>query len=330
MRIDQLFPALRKGLKTRKPIFIWGPPGVGKSAAVKAFAISMGLDFRDWRTALAEPTDIKGFPAPDMKKKVMEWLQDKLLPTEGKGILFLDELSAAPTAVQAALYQLILDGRIGEYILPKGWYIVAAGNDATHRAVTHRMPSPLANRFTHLFVESDFEAFRKWAFDNGIHVNVIAYLSLRPDALYDFDPTVNPLAFGTGRSWASLNEFYTCDEEVDPEIDLALYAGTVGQGRAAEFVGFLKMLDQVPDPDKIIKKPLEAVVPTEPSARYAVTAALAARVTAKNYEQLMLYITRLPVEFQVLFNRSALRKDEGCADTRAFQKWSIENDNVLT
>ena len=101
-----------------------------------------------------------------------------------KGILFFDELNAAPPLVQASLYQLTLDRRIGEYVLPDGWKIVAAGNRAEDRSIVFRMPNTLSNRFTHLDLEVDYEDWRIWAIDRGIHPMIIGFLGLRRELLF--------------------------------------------------------------------------------------------------------------------------------------------------
>ena len=154
--------AIRKAIQTRRPTFLWGPPGIGKSDVVKQIGEQAGREVIDVRLALWEPTDIKGIPYYNADKGTMVWAPPSELPTdpESTAIIFLDELNSAPPAVQAAAYQLILNRAVGTYKLPKGVDLVAAGNREGDRGVTYRMPAPLANRFVHLEMKVDFDGFR--------------------------------------------------------------------------------------------------------------------------------------------------------------------------
>ena len=151
--------AIRKAISTRRPVFLWGPPGIGKSDLVKQIGEDAGREVIDVRLALWEPTDIKGIPYYNAEQGKMVWAPPAELPTdpESTAVIFLDELNSAPPAVQAAAYQLILNRKVGTYVLPKGVDIVAAGNREGDRGVTYRMPAPLANRFVHLEMKVDFD-----------------------------------------------------------------------------------------------------------------------------------------------------------------------------
>ena len=182
--------SIRKAIQTRRPVFLWGPPGIGKSDIVKQIGQDAGRDVIDVRLALWEPTDIKGIPYYNAEKGTMVWAPPSELPMdpESTAIIFLDELNSAPPAVQAAAYQLILNRRVGTYSLPKGVDIVAAGNREGDRGVTYRMPAPLANRFIHLEAKVDFDDFQEWAVMNNVHPEVVGYVGFAKQDLYDFDP----------------------------------------------------------------------------------------------------------------------------------------------
>jgi MoxR-like ATPase len=190
-------PIVLRAMNVNRPIFLWGAPGIGKSELVADMAESGELGkclVIDMRLALMEPTDLRGYPFRNPETNTMEWAPPCDLPTEEQAaqydtiILFLDELNSAPPSVQAAAYQLILNGKIGQYVLPKNVRIVAAGNRETDRGVTFRMPSPLANRFRHINMEVNFLDWQKWAINNDIHPDVIGYLSFSKGDLFDFDP----------------------------------------------------------------------------------------------------------------------------------------------
>src|SRR5579885_642412 len=187
-------------LPIRQPVFLWGAPGIGKSAVVAQAAATAGLELQDVRALLLDPVDLRGLPfvAADGRSR---WATPGFLPAEGtSGILFFDELNAAPAMVQASLYQLVLDRKLGEYRLPDGWTIVAAGNREGDRAVTSRMPTPLRNRFTHLNFEADMQEWCEWAISAKIRPEVIAFIRFKPDLLSDFDRDAT--AFPSPRSCA--------------------------------------------------------------------------------------------------------------------------------
>jgi len=139
-------------IKKQRPVMIWGPPGIGKSDIIAQIGQKLDREVIDLRLLLMEPTDLRGIPYYNKSQNKMDWAPPVDLPSDPKStaILFLDELNAAPMATQAAAYQLILNRRIGTYVLPKGVSVVAAGNRESDKGVTYRMPSPLANRVIHI------------------------------------------------------------------------------------------------------------------------------------------------------------------------------------
>ncbi len=202
MRASQLFTVLDQefeGTKTghHTPVMIWGPPGVGKSQLVSQVAKKHDRTLIDIRLSQMEPSDLRGIPFKDGDK--VEWAVPSMLPDAQKhgaeGILFLDEITSAPPSVSAAAYQLILDRRLGDYQIPDGWAIFAAGNRQGDRGVTYSMPAPLANRFSHYDFDINLDDWVHWAYQTGIDERVIAFLRFRPDLLFDFDPAHKPVAF---------------------------------------------------------------------------------------------------------------------------------------
>jgi len=144
MRSKDITETLGALVDQKLPTFLWGAPGIGKSSVVKQVAEAKGIGFIDLRLSLMDPTDLKGIPFYENRAHQAVWAPPSFLPREGSGILFLDELNTAAPSVQASAYQLILDRRVGEYELPEGWAIVAAGNRENDRGVVYRMPLPLA------------------------------------------------------------------------------------------------------------------------------------------------------------------------------------------
>ena len=273
--LDREFISAAEGHHT--PVMLWGPPGVGKSQMVAQIAARHGAPVIDIRLSQMEPSDLRGIPFRTDGR--VEWAVPALLPDTERhgptGILFLDEITSAPPAVSAAAYQLILDRRLGEYRIPPGWAIFAAGNRQGDRGVTYTMPAPLANRFSHFEVETNLDDWVHWAYQNAIDERVIAFLRFRPELLFDFDPAHNPVAFPSPRSWEfahrGLQKFAD-----HPQLLQGTLQACVGPAAGVELHAFVNSLDQMPDLDAIIAGE-EVAVPEEIDLQYAVAAALVGR-----------------------------------------------------
>jgi hypothetical protein len=227
--------------------------------------------------------------------------------------------------VQAAFYQLVLDRRLGEYTLPDGWVILAAGNRDADRAYTTRMPTPLRNRFVHLDFEVDAQEWSEWAISAGLRPEVIAFIRFRPQLLSVFDRDAN--AFPSPRSWEFVSRIL--DSGPDPSVEHEMFAGTVGTGAATEFSGFLRMFRELPNIDAILLNPTAEPVPDSPAAQYAVASALAHRASDTNFDRICLYLERTPTEFRVLSVRDATLRDPKIKYTAGYTKWAIQNHHVL-
>jgi len=324
MKASAISGALQSLVSTRQPVFLWGGPGIGKSAIVRQLAERLTVPLRDVRALLLDPVDLRGLPflGPDGRSK---WATPEFLPQDGSGILFLDELNAAPGMVQASCYQLVLDRKLGEYVLPDGWAIIAAGNRDSDRAVTTRMPTPLRNRFVHLEFEVDVQEWTEWAIGAGIRPEVIAFLRFRRELLSAFDRDAN--AFPSPRSWEFVSRILSA--RPDRSIEHELYAGAVGAGAATEFSAFLKTFRELPNIDAILLNPLKEPVPENAAAQYAVASALAHCATDTNFDRICTYLGRMPTEFSVLCVRDASLREPDIRHTPGYTKWAIENHHVL-
>ena len=273
--LDREFSSAAEGHHT--PVMLWGPPGVGKSQMVAQIAERHGVPVIDIRLSQMEPSDLRGIPFRTDGR--VEWAVPALLPDAERhgpsGILFLDEITSAPPAVSAAAYQLILDRRLGEYRIPEGWAIFAAGNRQGDRGVTYTMPAPLANRFSHFEVETNLDDWVHWAYRNGIDERVIAFLRFRPELLFDFDPAYNPVAFPSPRSWEFAHRGLQKFSD-HPQLLQGTLQACVGPAAGVELHAFVNSLDQMPDLDAIIAGE-EVAVPDEIDLQYAVAAALVGR-----------------------------------------------------
>jgi hypothetical protein len=271
--------AIRKAFKKKRPLFLWGPPGIGKSDIVHQIGAEMAAHVIDIRLSLWEPTDIKGIPYFDSVQKTMVWGQPSELPSQEFAdqypyvILFLDEMNSAAPSVQAAAYQLILNRRVGQYRLPDNVLIVAAGNREADKGVTYRMPAPLANRFVHLEMRVDFDDWLTWATENRVHKDVVGFCSFSKKDLYDFDPKSSSRSFATPRSWSFVSELLEDDDTGDDTLT-DLISGAVGEGLAVKFMAHRKISSKLPKPEDILAGKVKTMETKEISAMYSLTVSL--------------------------------------------------------
>lgn len=308
----QVKNVVMRAAQAKRPIFIWGPPGIGKSELVAGIVQSGALGTAimiDLRLALMEPTDIRGYPFRNAETNTMEWAPPADLPSAEMAaqydtvVLFLDELNSAPPSVQAAAYQLVLNRRVGQYALPNNVVIIAAGNRETDRGVTYRMPAPLANRFRHINMAVDFGDWHKWAINNRVHPDVLGYLSYAKQDLFDFDPKTSSQAFATPRSWNYVSEIlYTPGfDSAETFEQKAEIAGAVGDGMAAKFVEHRRIASYLPGTEEIFSgsvTKLDNKLSQEISAKYSL-------VVNMTYEIHQMYIDNgVEGPFKAAFNNA--------------------------
>ncbi len=271
--------ALRKAFNNKRPVFLWGPPGIGKSDIIKQLGDEFDAYVIDVRLSLWEPTDIKGIPYFDSNDGTMRWAPPAELPSKEfaskhkRIILFMDEMNAAAPSVQAAAYQLVLNRRVGAYELPDNVVMVSAGNRETDKGVSYRMPAPLANRFVHLEMQVDWEDWQEWAVTNKIHKDVVGFLTFSKKDLYDFDPKSSSRAFATPRTWGFVSELLI-DDDTDESTLTDLTSGTIGEGLAIKFMAHRKHASKMPDPRDILNGKVKKMDTKEISAMYSLTVSL--------------------------------------------------------
>jgi hypothetical protein len=269
--------ALLAAFKAKRPVFLWGPPGIGKSEVVADITAELGGHMIDLRMAQMEPTDIRGIPFFNKELGKMDWAPPIDLPDEELAsqypivVLFLDEMNSAPPSVQAAGYQLILNGRVGKYVLPGNVVIVAAGNRDSDKGVTYRMPMPLANRFVHLEMRPDFNSWQNWAVLKGVHKDVVSYLSFAKQDMYDFDAKSSSRAFATPRSWVFVSDLLKNEQDMDTDTLFTLTAGAVGEGLAAKFKAHRSIAAKLPRAEDILSGAVTTLEVKEISAMYSLT-----------------------------------------------------------
>jgi hypothetical protein len=203
--------------------------------------------------------------------------------------------------------------------------VISTGNRQADRAGANRVLSHLRNRETVIELETHLDDWTSWAIQAGVKPEVISFIRFRPGLLHDFDPQRDQNA--TPRSW--VEGVSDVLGTVPAEAEFECFKGAVGEGAAAEFVGFVRIFRKLPNPDAILLNPTTADVPKDPATLYALTGAIAQRATESNFERVCTYAERMPPEFSVLMVSIAARRDPDLANTQAFTKWSIAHQDVL-
>ena len=340
MKPSQVKAVLPSLIEQRRPVMLWGPVGAGKSDIVAQVAKENECELSDARLSTMDTVDVRGFPVPNLEAGVMSWLpadflppmlvkgkNGKMVPNASKGILFLDELPSAAPAVQAAAYQLVLDRRIGKYELPENWAIIAAGNRAGDRSIVHDIPAALRNRFIHIDFEVDLEDWYGWATANNVSDITRGFLRFKPNMLHMFDSASNPRSFPTPRSWSFVDS--VLNGKYDPNTEVDLIKGAVGEGAAMEYLTFARIARDLPTVDEVLLAPDTAPVPAEPSACYAICTALDSKATTGTMGRLLTYAERMEPEFQVLFVRSAAMRNREVTKTKEYIKWLQKNQALI-
>lgn len=324
------------------PAFMWGPPGVGKSAVAKQIKTRRKWGLVDFRASTRDSVALMGLP--DISGETTKWKVPDEFPQEKRdgeeGILFLDELNAAPPSMMAAMFGLVLDRKVGDYVLPEGWRVVAAGNRQADRAAAQRMPTALANRFAHIDVDADTSAASlgrenvhvQHFINIGIDPVLVAFLRFRPALMHmmpgqkngSIEISADSRSFPTPRSWEQGAKYL----KKDSARRLSLLTGVVGEGAAAELEGFIRIYQNLPSLDLVLANPNSAPIPDDPAARFAISSGLARKVEAKTFDNGMAYMQRLPREFEILFAVDAVRKDPGLSHTQTFTNWAVRNQDV--
>jgi hypothetical protein len=270
----------------RRASMLWGPRGVGKSSVVRQVAAHFGVPLVDLRLTTIEPVDIRGAIYADEVQGKTVWFPPEFLPSPAQpaGILFLDELTAADQRLQISAYSLILDRRVGHYVLPDGWQVVAAGNASFHGAVSHDMGTALADRMFHFNVHTAIDAFLAHAVTMGFAPEVMAYLRVRPDKLDDTQAQLaaDHLVGASPRGWEDVSN--VLKSSLGESTRRTFVQGRIGAANAAEFFGVLRELQAGADVVALLAaqpgKDTAALLPRSLDGLYGLTYGLLAACTS--------------------------------------------------
>tara|TARA_Y100000296_G_scaffold55313_1_gene63469 strand:- start:8453 stop:9436 length:984 start_codon:yes stop_codon:yes gene_type:complete len=326
MRAELVAQTLNDLWEIKRPVYITGAPGGGKTSITKQFAEKVGADYihKHMPTMLVEDF---GIPFPSADNASFDYRLPKWFPADPdtKAVLCFDDRGQCSQDLQKVVANIEQERELHGCSLPSGVMVVSTGNRVGDKAGANRVLTHLADRETEIELDTNLDDWCKWAIDEGVTAEVVSFIRFRANLLHDFDPQrpKNP----TPRSW--VEGVSAILGTVRPEAEYECFKGAVGEGAAAEFVGYMKIYRNLPNPDAILLHPDKHDVPTDPATLYALSGSLAERANEGNFSKIITYFNRMPPEFGVLGVSYATRKNEELASTQAFTNWAVENQEVL-
>jgi hypothetical protein len=315
---------------------ITGAPGGGKTSvakdAIKELVASDGKAIPKERQLFMHPShldtcDFLGLP--ELSGESVRWVPPSILYNIRKGTgpasLILDEFTDSTMPVQNVLSGLLLEKRVGDLQLTDELYVVCTGNRTEDKSGANRLSTKLGNRVRMLHFDVNLDDWIEgFAQPNGLPTDMIQFLRFKPNLLFDFDP--NRSSNPTPRSWEKVS---LIPDTLDEACYMGNVAGEVGEGAAAEYIGFRRIYMNLPDLDEVLKNPQKAKVPTDPATQYAISGALANKATPANFNLVLDYMARMPKEFSVLCVKDALVRDKKLRSNKAFIDWTVKNSDVI-
>lgn len=332
LAIELVKDTLRAGLCP----MLHGSPGTGKSDIVKSICKEYKLFLIDLRLSQCDSVDLNGFPVINEKKTRGHYAPLDSFPLEGDKVptgyngwlLFCDEISSAALSVQAAAYRLILDREVGHNKLHKDVYIVAAGNLATDKAIVNRMGTAMQSRLIHLNLEVNVEDWLDWANTNKIDYRITSFIKFKPNLLHNFNPNHKDNTFSCPRTWYFLHKIINPWEKIEP-TKMPLLVGTIGEGVAYEFLSFTQVMESLPSIETIIAQAEILPIPDAPDVLYAITGMVGHHINEANSKQLIKFISRLPMEFQIICLQDVFKKNKEIKAVPEIRNWIKTNAPIL-
>jgi hypothetical protein len=308
-----------------------GAPGGGKSSLSREIIAAMGIPpdkIVEFNASLREPSDILGIPFKSPDETHSMWLPPeemwKLREGQGRCALIMEEYSDGIMAMQNALCRVILDRHAGQMALSKDLYIIGTGNRTEDKSGANRVSTKFHNRVRLFTLDVAIDPWCQWALDKGIDVVLIQFLRFRPNLLMDFDPNraINP----TPRKWEDVSLIPTT---LPSGLYFGSVAGDVGEGAAAEYTGFRRIYEGLPNIDALLLNPAKTEVPTDPAVLFALSGALAHKSSKDNFDRVWEFVQRMPVDFQVMTVCDVSKLKPEVRNTKAFVQFATKNSNVL-
>lgn len=339
MNISQYIETVKMCRKVGIPLMVWGPGGIGKTRGSEQAAREMKIEHQAITAPLLDPSDLLGIPHPDKTGKKTIWLRPSFLPENGEGLLLVDELPDAPPLVKKALYQLFLDHKVKDHIVPKEWFIMGAGNRPEDSSYSTPMPAPLITRMCHIGVYCTTPDFTRLT-PASAQIEETDFL---PYAIQKFHPVIGGyLKFNsrnifnhqaTPRTWEFISNLLHAIPEVewDNFSFKSIIYGLIGQEIGIEFTGYIKLFLKIPSIERIISDPVNTTLPdiVDGGILYALTVALMKKLSIKTVDSIITYILRMPKEIQGFFMVMASRTFTDIVANPKFLAWRNDNRHIM-
>ena len=321
--ISQAKSIIKKAIEVNIPIFLWGAPGIGKSAIVTEIAQSLNKEIEDVRTSQLDSVEIRGFPYRDRESNTLKFSPPHFIKEKGNGLLFLDELNLAPQTVLAACYQLILDRRVGEAKLGKDWQIICAGNRRSDKSYTQDLGAALHSRLMHIHIQANLKDWTKWALQENIDTRLINFLNFKPNLFIKDVPKNKNECWPNPRSWTRTAKL------IDHKHFYTMAAGLVGEGPANEMNAYIKIYQKLPSWNKLMLNPSNHPLPDieDPTMAYAIAGMWGEHTNYKNAPSAFQLLERFNPETQTVAMRILQTREETkkvkiqVTNTESFLKW---------
>lgn len=328
MKASAIKKAIDVAAKAKRPVMIWGSYGLGKSTVARQWVKENKLVLHEMTTTALEPIDLRGLCSIKDGKTI--WNPPAFLPNKPGQVLLIEDLTNGHPQVLTALYALILDGRLGDYILPANTIIIANGNRETDASYATKMPMALATRFVHINFDFDLNDWINNAIDNKFDMTTICFGRAFPKLINAPDPKGKEKAQPVPRTWEFVSDIMKA--EPDKDIQYELIAGTVGEGAAMEFYAFLEVFNELPDITATLKNPLSLKeLPTKPSVMYAFIGAMSRRVEQQTIKNFLIVADREIeeglAEFAITMVNDAIRYNPKLQETKEYIEWIAKHQD---
>lgn len=312
-------------------------PGIGKSECINQVGAELTHEwgekvgvFTEFLSTREQP-DVAGFalPARDADEShIMVRTRAPWMPRAGSpkyGIIFLDEFRQAAPEVQKPAAELLLNGRVGESSLPIEYLVVAASNRESDRSGVHQSLAFIENRRMLIKVSPDVDTWVDWAERNSIHPYAIAFAKAHPGEVFKDKVPDKSGPFATPRTLVRMSHLI---DRLPTALLSEAAMGYMGEGAGAQFIAFMRVVDELPSYEEIVAKPDSTKVPTRPDANYAVMQMLAHRLVIKDVKAVFEYLKRLGREFQIAGLQSCLRRHRAIVQTPEFVNWAKDPEVI--
>lgn len=325
-------PLLMKLMEKRKPFLLKGAPGVGKTDLVTEAAAASGMDIIVCHPVTSDPTDAKGMPWVNEGEANFLPIGDlrKMVNAKVPTVVFLDDLGQAAPLVQASFMHLLLARHVGEHKVSEHVTFAAATNRKSDKAAVSGILEPVKSRFTTIIeLAVDPDAWYEWANRNDLPHELISYVRWKGGGpLVDFKPSADITNTPSPRTLASAGEIMKWG--LPDYTEFVALAGAIGQGEATHLHAYIKMARELPTVEAIIKEPAKIKMPDKPDVLYALSGALSRRSDMENFSNIMIFVERMPKEFQVITVMDTIRRDAVIRSKHeAYLRWGAKNIDFI-